>query len=404
MRLLLSSGRRGAALRLYDAYAHRLDHELGIDPPESMSELRRAVRSRSVPVVQASRRERHDGRYHAKLLRDAGAYKQVATDFESIAAAWRWACRQRAVELIDGALDAVHAFADRNGLYHDGIGLLDGAFATVDEGPVLGRLLSRQAVLYGCIGQLVKAHALLEASHRIAKNACDDNEIAFCENRLGSIVFAEGSYARGRQYLRSSARRYRRADNASGLSWTLNVLGHLSIGTDGAQSKLAECLDRSRRPKDEARFASALNSRGKDTRNDLSRARRDLSKSLALRRALEHKIGIADSLNNLGNVFVSLGQKNQARRAFEETFDIARTIHARPLVAEILIGLASLRHADGELARAADLAAAALYLPGGWRDAKDRASEWLGLLSRELSPATMESAIAAGKQFDFRAY
>ena len=164
MRPLLSSGRRGAALRLYDAYAHRLDHELGIDPPESMTELRRAVRSRNAPVVEAHRRERHDGRYHAKLLRDARAYKQVTTDFESIAAAWRWACRQRAVELIDGALDAVHLFADRNGLYHDGIGLLEDAFATVDEGPVLGRLLSRQAVLYGCIGQLEKAHALLEAS------------------------------------------------------------------------------------------------------------------------------------------------------------------------------------------------------------------------------------------------
>ena len=369
MEILVASGQRGRALRLFDAFAARLERELDIEPPSSMLELRRAR-----PTIASTK------------------------SLDATHATWRDACEQHRVDVIDASLDRIYSVCDRRGLYRDGIALLDGAFYAVHEGALLGRLLSRQAVLYACMGQLAKARALLEASLRFATS---QTEIAFCENRLGGVVFAEGEYASGRRYLRSSAKRYRHAGDGAGLAWTLNVLGHLSVGTASAPKLLSESLARSRREDDEPRIASTLNSIGKDAyvRRDLARARRSLSSSLERRRALGHRIGVADSLNNLGNVLVAVNEVDEAERAFDEAFDIAEGIRARPLVAEILIGLSSLRHVRGELETAARLAAAALYLPGGWRDAKDRAQASLTTLSATLPRAAMERATLAGREY-----
>jgi len=392
MTSLMNAGRRSAALRLYDVFASRLELELGIDPPPAMLELRR------------SKPGDHSIPRNATPSLDVGSIDGAAKPLDSVAFEWHRACQSRSHDRIQNAMDVVYQTADRSGQYRDGILLLDGAFESTEHAPLLGRLLARQAVLHSCLGEFTKARPLLETSLDIANKAGDGEEAAFCENRLGCVSFAEGRYARARDYLRSSERRYRRSSNVTGLAWTLNVSGHLSIGTHRALGILTECMETSRKAKDDARLASTLNSLGKEAyvRRDFHTARRALMNSLELRRALGHKIGVADSLTNLGNVLASIGERARAFEAFEEAFDIAHRIQARPLLAEVLVGLASVRDAYEEPERAAHLAAAALFLPGGWRDAKDRASEALFLLAGKLPPEAIEDAVAAGRHYELR--
>jgi DNA-binding SARP family transcriptional activator len=470
MKLFIAGGRRGAAVRLYESFAERLERELGIAPPKSIVELcRHAQTGGSVGapgglsieeqraftrltifqgvfdsevashvadvrlgtleslgrkgLVEEAGRERlrlaagtrerfakgqelsaalqaSHGRYYLELLRSEGLEEPL--DLGTVAAAWNWACRRNAHDLLEGALDPLHSFVDRKGFYRDGIALFGQALEAVDEGPLLVGLLARQAVLYACTGQLEKARALLESALRLAKEARLPLEIAFCKNRMGHVLFALGSDTRARRCLRESVRDYGELGNASGLCWSLNVLGHLSIGTSQARSMLSESLARGRRAKDRQRVASTLNSLGKDAlvRGDLSRARRSLEEALELRRARDHRIGIADSLNNLGGTFLAMRDQASARQCFEEALDLARAIEVRPLVVEVLNGMAGLHQAAGEFHRAAEITSSALYLPGGWRDAKERASARLVELSGALSSRAMETAVAKGRRFD----
>jgi tetratricopeptide (TPR) repeat protein len=356
MRVFLDAGRRGAALRLYEDYARRLRSELGIDPPRSMAELRHRVRTEPLATPESI---------------DRGAD------------AFRSACERRRDEEIERTLDPLCREMDRRGLYRNAIALLDDALATIAEGPLSGKILARQGALLSCVGQLAKARALLEAGLRSARETKDPVEVGYCENRLGAVLFAQGHYSRSRRLLRSSVERYREAGSRTGLAWALNVLGHLSIGSREARPILGDCLARGRRARDEARVASAWNSLGKEalSRGIYERARKDLERSLVLRREQGHRIGIADSLNNLARAWLLLGDIRSSRRALEEAHDLSRAIDAGPLVAEVLLSIAAVHRASGEAERSARAATSALRAPGAWHDARQEARKLLGALT-----------------------
>lgn len=378
---LLAAGRRGAALRLYEAYERRLERELGIEPPASMRELLRRPR----PIAARS-----------PVVTPLPSSPVLQPSF----AAWRDACQRRDIRAIDGSLERLHDFVDRRGFYREGIELLEVALGAADEGSILGRILARQGALYGCIGHLAKARALIAAGLKAALQDASVAETAFCQNRLGCVLFAQGEYARAMQLLRGSVSRYREASSVSGLPWALNVWGHLSIGSKNARKLLEESLDRARRAEDAQRIASTLNSLGKEAlaRGDLASAERELKQSLERRQEREHRIGIADTLNNLGHTYVGLRRIRDAERAFEEAFDIARQIEARPLLAEILLGMAELSATENGRERAVELASSALHLRGGWRDARDRARTRLEELTACLPATVAAGALAKGKR------
>lgn len=378
---LLAAGRRGAALRLYEAYERRLEQELGMEPPASMRELLRRPRSTGArpPVVVPSPSPRPG---------------------DASFTAWRAACERRDLNMIDGSLERLHGFVDQRGFYREGIELLEVALGAADEAPIVERILARQGALYSCIGQLAKARALLASGLKAARESGRVAEIAFCENRLGCVLFAQGEYLRAKRLLCSSVRRYREASSVSGLPWALNVWGHLSIGSSKARQLLEESLDRATRAEDAQRIASARNSLGKEAllRRDFASAERELKQSLERRQEREHRIGIADTLNNLGHTYVGLGRYRAAKRSFDEAFDIARQIEARPLVAEILLGLAELSAMENRKERAVELASSALHFPGGWRDAKKRARTRLEELTTGLAATVVARAISKGRR------
>jgi DNA-binding SARP family transcriptional activator len=377
MRIFAGAGKRGAALRLYDDYARRLESELGIEPPRSMAELRGQVQTQEWRGVE--------------LVAPEVAPDAIGPRVE----AWRSACRRRDADAIDRGLDPLCGDLDRRGLYHVGIEALELALGALDEGPLLGRILARKGALLSCVGRLSQARALLEAGLRFARARGDCLEVGYCENRLGAVLFAQGSYARARRLLRASVDRYREAACKTGLPWALNVWGHLSIGTREARAILAESLERGRRAGDEGRVASALNSLGKEalSRRSYARAIGHLERSLETRRRRKHRIGIADALNNLARARLGLEEVRLSREALEGAMDVCRAIDARPLLAEAHLTMALVHRRSGEPEAGARAAAAALHAPGAWQDAKEGARSILVELSRELPPAVFQRAI-----------
>ncbi|HSF18078.1 MAG TPA: BTAD domain-containing putative transcriptional regulator [Vicinamibacteria bacterium] len=393
MKLLVAGGRRGAALRLYEDYVRRLENELGIEPPESMTALCRQLRLRLA-----------SGRDSAVEVFQNGVKSGVSRSegLDVAIARWKSACHRGDARALDGALDSFHCRLDQGGLYQEGNVLLELALGSVSDARLVGRVLARQGVLYSCTGRLEKARALLEEGLRLAVVAGNPLELGYCQNRLGYVLFALGHRDRGLRLVRLSVKRYREAESASGLSWALNVMGHLSIGGERALPILANSLDLARKSSDEPRIASVLNSLGKEAlaRKEFTRARRRLEQSLERRRDRRHRIGIADTLNNLGSAFLGLGQVGSATGALEEAFDVARSIDARPLLVEILLGMARLHRTERQLERAAELASSALHLPGGWSDGKDRARTVLAELSRELPARSLAEAVAKGRALE----
>ncbi|HXV63936.1 MAG TPA: BTAD domain-containing putative transcriptional regulator [Vicinamibacteria bacterium] len=393
MKLLVAGGRRGAAIRLYEDYARRLEDELAIEPPESMTALCRQLRLRRAPgrngAVELSKNESE-----GSVSRSDGLDVAIAR--------WKSACHLGDARALDGALDSFHRRLDQGGLYEEGNVLLELALGAVADAPLVGRVLARQGVLYSCTGRLEKARALLEEGLRLAPSAGNPLELGYCQNRLGYVLFALGHRDRGLRLVRLSVERYREAESTSGLSWALNVLGHLSIGGERALPLLADSLDLARRSSDEQRIASVLNSLGKEAlaREEFARARPHLEQSLELRRDRRHRIGIADTLNNLASAFLGLGRASAATRAIEEALDVARSIDARPLLVEILLGKALIRRTERQLERAAELASSALHLPGGWSDGKDRARTVLAELSRELPARSLAEAVERGRALE----
>lgn len=382
---LLAAGRRGSALRLYEAYERRLEQELGMEPPASMREL--------------LRRPHPESRAASEVRAAARAPRALDDRFT----AWRAACERGDVAFLDRSLERFHGFADLRGFYRAGIEHLELGLGAADEPTLVGRLLARQGALYSCIGQLQKARALIVEGLRSARESGDVADVAFCQNRLGCVLFAEGDYARSKRLLRGSVSSYRETSSSTGLPWALNVWGHLSIGSRQARKLLTESLERAERAGDAQRIASTLNSLGKEAlmRGELAAAERELKQSLERRREHEHRIGIADTLTNLGFTYVALRRERAARRAFDEAFGIAREIDARPLLAEILLGMAELALVETSNEHAVELGSAALHLPGGWRDAKDRARTRLDVFAAGLATEVAARALRKGERAVF---
>jgi non-specific serine/threonine protein kinase len=108
-------------------------------------------------------------------------------------------------------------------------------------------------------------------------------------------------------------------------------------------------------------IAESLNNLGEvaQAQGDHAAARALHEESLAIRRELGHRWGIAVSLNNLGTVAWAQGDHAAARALYEESLAIKRELGDKKDLAECLEGLAKVAGAQGQPQRAARLLGAA---------------------------------------------
>ncbi|MEA2595602.1 MAG: hypothetical protein QOF01_2071, partial [Thermomicrobiales bacterium] len=137
------------------------------------------------------------------------------------------------------------------------------------------------------------------------------------------------------------------------------IRGYLREGSSWLERALAVGTDA---PPDQR--ASALNSLGNlvSYLGDLARTQTAYEESLALRRDLDDRHGIADSLNNLGILATDRGDYQRSRELHEESLALRRELGDRPGLALSLNNLGDLALAEGDLARAWDLHQQALTI------------------------------------------
>ncbi|MBI3097936.1 MAG: tetratricopeptide repeat protein [Planctomycetes bacterium] len=102
------------------------------------------------------------------------------------------------------------------------------------------------------------------------------------------------------------------------------------------------------------RLALGLNSMGNVhyVRGEYGEARRRYEESLAIRRELGDRHGIAGSLNSMGNVHYARGEYGEARSRYEESLAIQREIGDRHGIAGSLNNIGAVHQARGEHAEA----------------------------------------------------
>jgi tetratricopeptide (TPR) repeat protein len=108
---------------------------------------------------------------------------------------------------------------------------------------------------------------------------------------------------------------------------------------------------------------------------DYAAARREHEESLAIRRELGDRKGVAVSLNNLGIVALDQGDVELARRVHEESLEIARELGNRNGAARSLGNLAMLAAEQGDLVTARGLAEECVAI---LRDLGDRGGSAIG--------------------------
>jgi len=104
--------------------------------------------------------------------------------------------------------------------------------------------------------------------------------------------------------------------------------------------------------------AKALNAAGVLAHNqaDAQSARTLLQESVAIRRTLPDRRGLASSLNNLANVLDTLGHSTAARALLEESLAIRREVEDRWGVTRVLVSLAEVVRGQGDTGLARELA------------------------------------------------
>ena len=129
----------------------------------------------------------------------------------------------------------------------------------------------------------------------------------------------------------------------------------------------------------------------------LEAARELLEQSLRLRRGLGHRIGVADSLNNLGDVMSASYERGGALQHYQQALTVALEIQALPLAMEVFVGIADLLRHRKEAAASVSLLALARHHDASWWEAKRRAASNLSKLEPELSRTDFARAAAQGR-------
>jgi tetratricopeptide (TPR) repeat protein len=114
--------------------------------------------------------------------------------------------------------------------------------------------------------------------------------------------------------------------------------------------------------------------------------------SLALFRELGDHLGIAQTLNRLGEATGALGDEPEAWSSFLEALRIATQTQTVPVALDALAGLSTLLAREGAVEPALELLAHVLGHSASSQEAKDRAEQLRAELEAQMSSQQIEAA------------
>ncbi len=261
-------------------------------------------------VTPGARTRRH--RLAAQWLNGA-ARRDPARWSEEIASHWARGGRNAdaAVAYERAARHAATGFAlsDAQWLFRQAVAYID-----VDHAPILMRCLEGWTEAAMSAGAFILARTLAGAALDATRLSNEVGKGASAWLQLGVAHRALGNYASARECLEYAASLFRLTNNNRGASTTLDELGRV-VWLQGGSGAYAE-------------------------------ARRSIVAALDARRLDARPGPIADSLSNLANILLQMGEREDARAAFSESMVLRRQIHDLAGEARCHLGLGAIAYAD----------------------------------------------------------
>ncbi len=328
------------------------------------------------------------------------ALRLISAEIENIRRAWDWAAERAKVNLIEQCLDDLARFYSMRGWLQEG----EAAFARAAKGlgaptasPIACKLMARQSLFAGRLGQHELAVAQLRQSLAVFQAWGDLPEMAFCllslagmaihqtdyprakellgqalilskalDSRqveanalrnLGNICWREGDYAQAQAYYEQSLRIYRELGDRWGEGGALNNLGIvLSLIGDYARSRTCheQTMQIYREMGDRHGEAMSLVNMGLLSRymGDFKAVQEYSRQAWQIAQELGDRLNEGYALTNLGCALVDLGQLEEAADVCQRAVALLRALGMHRLSMESLVGLARISMARGDLAQA----------------------------------------------------
>ncbi|MAU00556.1 MAG: hypothetical protein CL608_25715 [Anaerolineaceae bacterium] len=284
--------------------------------------------------------------------------------------AWQWGIEQANVPLLAQIVPALCRYFAINGLYQEAADWLERTIASLDESQVgetaegnrlmIQCLTERGAFLCGLAAYETAVHTLTTALEKAqSQHALLETAACYCE--LGNLALTRGQLDQAEQQLNQSLHLYQEADNQRGLADVWHRLGQLHVQLsqpEKAHNAFSQSLTLCRQlayPQGIAQALSGLALVVHYWTGLYTEAEPLYLEALAVKRELGHKHGMANDLNNLGNLACNLEAFDQAIAYYEESLTIKRKIGLPLGIAITLANLGTAYHELAEYERAGEL-------------------------------------------------
>jgi predicted ATPase/DNA-binding XRE family transcriptional regulator len=255
------------------------------------------------------------------------------------------------------------------------------------------------------MGEYQAGRELLDESLRM-KRALDDRwGTAFCLRHLGLVAYYQGDYNQAYRLLSESLVLSRAMGNTWAIASSCNILS-MAVYARGAypeaQQLLREGLELSQVLEDRFNIASALTGLGQVSQalGDIADAQRFFEDSARIWREIGDQGSLAQTLNQLGHTLLVREEREGARRCFLEALAVAKEAQIAPVMLEALLGVASLRRAQGDTESALELVLHVLQNPACSQDTRDRAEQLRTELVAQLPAEHIDAIQAQGTTLD----
>ncbi|MFZ0543811.1 MAG: tetratricopeptide repeat protein [Candidatus Promineifilaceae bacterium] len=346
-----------------------------------------------ISLVQEQTRAKHSS-YYANFLfqrkdRLRGAkqretLEEIGEEIENIRAAWQWAVKHQADQIIGKCLVALFYFYDIRGWVQEGMEAFREAVNTLWEireatpakvdPHVFAQAVVRCGRLYHLLGQYDRAQALIEEGVALFREHDDRQGVAIGLNYLGKIDYRLGDYIESINYCQESLIICREIDYRWGMMSALETLGAASEGIgeyNEAKRCFQEGLQICRQIDDRRSAATLLNGLGQvEWRlGELDEANKLCQESLEIYRVLGDRRGMSLTLKNLGNVSSNIYHYELAEQQYKQGLALAHEIGYQWGVAALLNNLGNLFWEQGRYEEAEDYCQQSL---DSWRQLGDQ--------------------------------
>jgi predicted ATPase/DNA-binding CsgD family transcriptional regulator len=275
-----------------------------------------------------------------KSQRQIGALDAIATDIENIRHAWQLAIQQQQhVAALGQGVESLHFFADMRGRYHEVVALLQGAVEQLPDTPdqeqvaTLHRIQARLArlVLLGNLRIKSDPRVLIDACLAAARARQDQAEIGFCCMLAGMVALWETGHevrnTRAVELFQESAAIYKALRDpfyqADALGWLALAIGHGSQNLGGELLRQSLALRRAIEDRNGIAWITFSLSEVMLAQGDYHACEEYVREALALMREIGSVKGILQTGFRLSHMTMLKGELEETRALGEELHDLA---------------------------------------------------------------------------------